>query len=281
MGQRFISCDREQSFLMPPDVREWLPEDHFAWFVLEAVETMELDAFYAAYRADGRSRPAFDPAMMIALILYAYARGNRSSRAIERACVEDIAYRVIAAQAKPDHATIARFVERHQDALADVFGAVLGLCAKAGLVGLNVVAVDGSKVAANASREVNVDYERLAREVLEHARQVDVEEDARFGDRRGDELPPEVATRNGRQQWFKEAKRRLDDRRAAEGAPVPREWPSASARPSGAWMNSCGPRSALTTRSCARAPVAGTIAAGSSARRRHPSPTRRRRSRRA
>src|SRR3954470_21310927 len=223
MGQRFIACDREQSFLMPPDVREWLPEDHFAWFVLGAVESMELEAFYGAYRADGRSRPAFDPAMMVALILYAYARGNRSSRAIERACVEDIAYRVIAAQSKPDHATIARLVERHQGALAELFGAVLGLCAKAGLVGLNVVAVDGSKVSANASREANVDYERLAREVIEHARQVDAEEDERFGDRRGDELPPEVSTHNGRQQWFKEAKRRLDDQRAADGAPIPRE----------------------------------------------------------
>jgi transposase len=223
MAQRFIACDREQSFLMPPDVREWLPEDHFAWFVLEAVEAMELDAFYGAYRADGRSRPAFDPAMMVALILYAYARGNRSSRAIERACVEDIAYRVIAAQSKPDHATIARFVERHQDALADVFGAVLGLCARAGLVGLSIVAVDGSKVAANASRSANVDYERLAREVIEDARRIDADEDERFGNRRGDELPPAVSTSNGRKQWFKEAKRWLDDQRAAEGAPIARD----------------------------------------------------------
>src|SRR3954452_24162114 len=225
MAPSFIACDREQSFLMPPDVREWLPEDHFAWFVLGAVESMELESFYGAYRADGRSRPAFDPAMMVALILYAYARGNRSSRAIERACVEDIAYRVIAAQAKPDHATLARFVERHQDALAGVFGEVLELCARAGLVGLNVVAVDGSKVAANASREVNVDYECLAREVIEDARQLDAEEDERFGDRRGDELPPELATSGGRQQWFKVARRWLDDQRAEEAAPIPRDRP--------------------------------------------------------
>src|SRR5437764_4864392 len=160
MAQRFIACDREQSFLMPPDVREWLPADHFAWFVLDAVAAMELEAFYAVYRADGRSRPAFDPAMMVALLLYAYARGIRSSRAIERACIEDVAYRVIAAQTKPDHATIARFVERHQDALADVFGSVLGLCAKAGLVGVNVVAIDGSKLSATASPEATMDYER-------------------------------------------------------------------------------------------------------------------------
>src|ERR1700754_3121047 len=187
MAQRLIACDREQSFLMPPDVREWLPEDHFAWFVLDAVAAMELDAFYAAYRVDGRARPAYEPAMMVALVLYAYARGMRSSRAIERACVEDIAYRVIAGQAKPDHATIARFVERHQDALAAVFGQVLGLCARAGLAGVNVVAVDGTKIAANAAREATANYERIAREVLEHAQAVDAEEDARFGDARGDE----------------------------------------------------------------------------------------------
>src|ERR1700710_2309597 len=143
MAPRFVACDREQSFLMPPDVREWLPEGPLAWFVIDAVGETDLDAFYVAYRQDGRSRPAYDPAMMVALLLYAYARGIRSSRAIERACIENVAYRVIAAQAKPDHATIARFVERHQDALAEVFGSVLGLCAKAGLVGVNVVAVDG------------------------------------------------------------------------------------------------------------------------------------------
>ena len=208
---------------MPPDVRDWLPEDHFAWFVLEAVARMDLELFYAAYRGDGRARPAYEPSMMVALILYAYARGVRSSRRIERACVEDVAYRVLAAQAKPDHATLARFVERHQNALAEVFGGVLGLCAQAGLVGVNVVAVDGSKVSANASREATVDYERLAREVIEDARAVDAEENERFGDRRGDELPPELATSKGRREWFREAKRRLDDQRAEQAAPIPRD----------------------------------------------------------
>src|SRR3954462_1059083 len=114
MAQRFVACDREQSFLMPPDVREWLPEDHLAWFVIDAVGEMNLAEFYAAYRRDGRSRPPYDPAMMVALLLYAYARGARSSRVIERACVEDVAFRVLAAQQRPDHATIARFLERHQ-----------------------------------------------------------------------------------------------------------------------------------------------------------------------
>src|SRR5919204_4321667 len=146
MSPSFITCDREQSFLMPPDVREWLPENHLAWFVLAAVEEMDLYPFYAAYRVDGRSRPAYEPAMMVALLLYAYARGIRSSRMIERACVEDVAFRVLAAQQRPDHATIARFIERHQDAIAGLFGEVLTLCAKHGLANVGVIAVDGTKV---------------------------------------------------------------------------------------------------------------------------------------
>jgi transposase len=107
MGQNFIACDREQSFLLPPDVREWLPEDHFAWFVLDAVAQMDLAAFYGAYRADGHGRAAFAPGRVVALLLYACARGTRSSRAIERACEEDVAYRVIAAHQVPDHTTSA------------------------------------------------------------------------------------------------------------------------------------------------------------------------------
>ena len=153
MGQNFIVCDREQSFLLPPDVREWLPEDHFAWFVLDAVAQMDLAAFYGAYRADGHGRAAFDPGMLVAVLLYAYARGTRSSRAIERGCEEDVAYRVIAANQVPDHSTLARFRQRHQDALAGLFGDVLGLCAQAGLVQVAVIAVDGTKVHANASHQ--------------------------------------------------------------------------------------------------------------------------------
>src|SRR3954465_12644274 len=132
MGQRFVACDREQSFLMPPDVREWLPERHLAWFVIYAVVEMDLDAFYVAYRTDGGSRPPYDPAMMVALLLYAYARGIRSSRVIERACDEDVAFRVLAAQQRPDHATIARFVERPEPAIAGLFGEVLNALRAAG-----------------------------------------------------------------------------------------------------------------------------------------------------
>ena len=177
MAQSFIACDREQSFLMPPDVREWLPEGHLAWFVLGAVEEMDLDAFYGAYRRDGRSRPAYEPAMMVALLLYAYARGMRSSRMIERACEEDVAFRVIAAQQQPDHATIARFIERHERAIAGLFGEVLTLCANAGLAKVGVIAVDGTKLHANASRDQNLDYGQLAREILEEAKAIDAAED--------------------------------------------------------------------------------------------------------
>src|SRR3954462_1974246 len=166
MGQRFIACDRDQSFLMAPDVREWLPERHLAWFVIDAVAEMDLEAFYVAYRVDGRSRPPYDPAMMVALLLYAYARGLRSSRVIERACEEDVAFRVLAAQQRPDHATIARFVERHQEAIAGLFAEVLALCAKSGLANVGVIAVDGTKLHANASRDENVDYEQIAREIV-------------------------------------------------------------------------------------------------------------------
>ena len=225
MGQRFVACDREQSFLMPPDVREWLPPRHLAWFVIDAVAEMDLDAFYVAYRVDGRSRPPYDPAMMVALLLYAYARGIRSSRVIERACEEDVAFRVLAAQQRPDHATLARFVERHQDAIAGLFGEVLTLCARSGLVKVGVIAVDGTKVQANASRNENLDYEQLAREIVEEAKAVDAAEDELYGEARGDELPPEFATAQGRRGWLREAKQRLEAERAANPQPVPRSRP--------------------------------------------------------
>src|SRR5215210_777172 len=225
MGQRFVACDREQSFLMPPDVREWLPASHLAWFVIDAVGEMNLDVFYAAYRLDGRAWPAYDPAMMVALLLYAYARGTRSSRVIERACFEDVAFRVIAAQQTPDHATIARFVERHRQALAGLFGEVLTLCARSGLAQVGVIAVDGTKVQANASRNENLDYEQLAREIVAEAIATDAAEDELYGEARGDELPPEFSTEQGRRGWLREAKQRLEAERAKDPQPVPRSRP--------------------------------------------------------
>ena len=143
---------------------------------------MDLWPFYAAYRVDGKSRPAYEPAMMVALLLYAYSRGIRSSRVIERACIEDVAFRVVAAQQRPDHATIARFIERHEAALAGLFGEVLLLCARSGLAKVGVIAIDGTKVHANASRDANVDYEQLAREIIEEAKAIDAAEDELYGD---------------------------------------------------------------------------------------------------
>jgi transposase len=225
MAQNFIACDREQELLLPPSLRQWLPEDHFAWFVLEAVEAMDLTAFLAAYRHDGWGRAAHDPAMMVALLLYAYAIGERSSRRIERRCHEDVAVRVITANQAPDHTTIARFRQRHEAALGALFGEVLALCAQAGIVHVEVIAIDGTKVNANASQHATRDYEQIAREILEEAGRVDAEEDEQFGERRGDELPPELATAQGRRGWLREAKRRLDDQRAEEARPIPASRP--------------------------------------------------------
>ena len=217
MPQNFIGCDREQVFLMPPSLREWLPEDHLAWFVIETVEGMDLDAFYAACRADGHGRAAYEPSMMVTLILYAFATNLRSSRGIERHCRQDVAYRVITGNVVPDHATIARFVIRHERALGEVFGQVLRLCAKAGLVRPGVVAVDGSKLAANASRDRNVDYGQIAREIIAEARASDEREDEEHGESRGDELPEELSTDAGRRAWLQ---RELAAQRATADAPA-------------------------------------------------------------
>src|SRR5215218_1698808 len=211
MGPNFLDCDRHPVLLLPPSLREWLPDDHLAWFVIDAVDRLDLSAFYGGYRLDGQGRPAHEPSMMVALLLYSYAVGERSSRRIERRCVEDVATRVICANRAPDHTTIARFRQRHEAALADLFGAVLGLCADAGLVRVGVVAIDGTKVHANASPHATRDYEQIAREILEQAAEIDALEDEQFGERRGDELPPELSTPEGRQRWLREARRRLEE----------------------------------------------------------------------
>ena len=163
--------------------------------------------------------------MMVALLLYCYAIGERSSRRIERRCVEDVAVRVICANQAPDHTTIARFRQRHERALGELFGEVLALCAESGLVRVGVIAVDGTKVAANAAVQATRDYEQIAREILAEADAVDAEEDERFGDARGDELPAELSTAQGRRGWLREAKRRLDERRAEDARPIPKTRP--------------------------------------------------------
>jgi transposase len=140
---------------MPPSVADWLPEDHLAWFVLDVVDELDLAGFEARYRSDGRGAAAYHPAMMVALWLYAYCVGEQSSRRIERRCVEDVAFRVIAANQRPDHCTLARFRQNHAEALSGLFAQVLACCARAGLVQVDVVALDGTKLRANASKDAN------------------------------------------------------------------------------------------------------------------------------
>jgi transposase len=226
MGARFIGCDREQVFLMPPSLCDWVPEGHLVWTVLDAVEELDLSAIYADYRDDGRGRPAYEPSMMVALLLYAYARGNRSSRGIERACVEDVAYRIVAGNLAPDHSTIAEFRCRHERPLGEVFSGVLGLCARVGLASVGVVAIDGTKMAANASSDANRDFEQIACEILAEAGEIDRREDELYGSARGDELPERLRTREGRRQALREAKQRLArDRDRADGS-APDERPA-------------------------------------------------------
>jgi transposase len=226
MSQNFLACDREQSFLLPPDVREWLPADHLAWFVVDAVAVMDLSAFYAAYRDDGHGRAAYESSMMVALLLYCWSRGVRSSRRMQRACVEDVACRVIAAQQQPDHATIARFIERHETALADLFGEVLGLCADAGLASVGVIAIDGTEVAANASRDRTMDYAQIAQAIVDDAITTDAAETAVNGDLCGDELPDGIPVGEGRQRWLRAARQRLDRERARRAEPIARSRPT-------------------------------------------------------
>jgi Transposase domain (DUF772) len=161
--------------------------------------------------------------MMVALLVYAYAIGVRSARGIERRCREDVAFRVIAGNQTPDHATIARFRARHEDAIAGLFGGVLELCARAGVVKVGVVAVDGTKVAAAATHHATRSYEQIAKEILEEAGEIDAREDELYGDTRGDELPEGLRTSGDRRKVLREAKQALDAQRAAEAKPIPRD----------------------------------------------------------
>ena len=229
MAQNFLSCDREQELLLPPSLREWLADDHLAWFVVEVVDELDLAAFYGAYRRDGHGRAAHDPAMMVALLVYAYAIGVRSSRAIERRCREDVAFRVIAANQVPDHATIARFRVRHETAIAELFGGVLELCAEAGLVQVGVVVVDGTRIAASAADRQTRSYGQIAKEILGEAAAIDAAEDDLYGDARGDELPPGFRNQGDRRTRLREAKQALEAKRVAAVRRSPGRWCGARA----------------------------------------------------
>jgi transposase len=200
-----------------------------AFFFLDVVAELDLAGFYAAHRTDGRGGAVYDPSMMLSVLLYAYCTGERSSRRVERRLVEDVAYRVIASNLQPDHATLARFRRRHQDAIAELFGQVLGLCVKAGLVDAGVIAIDGTKIAANASFFANRDQKALAAElsgtatedtpgapsseavrevargIVDEAEAVDAAEDQQHGDQRGGELPPTWSGGRGRRERIRAA----------------------------------------------------------------------------
>jgi transposase len=198
---------------MPPSLLEWLPEDHLVWTVLGAVDQMDLGRFREGYRLGGSGRAPYDPAMLVALLLYAYARGNRSSRGIERACLEDVAYKVITSMRVPDHSTIAEFRRRHESEIAELFDQVLGLCKEAGLVSVGVIMVDGTKIKANASMDQNRSYSGVVREILREAEETDRREDELYGEKRGDELPEQLRTAESRKAALADAKRRIEERK--------------------------------------------------------------------
>ena len=223
MGQNFLPDTVNQTLLFPPSLHDWLPDGHLARFVVDVVSALDVEAIYASYREkDGRGQSAYAPEMMVRLLLYGYATGVYSSRKIETRTYEDVAFRYLAGDQHPDHATLAEFRKRHLTALAGLFTQALLLCAKAGLVKLGHVAIDGSKIKANASKHKAMSYKRMTetearleqeiKALLRQAEETDAAEDARYGrKRRGDELPEELSRRESRLQKIREAKQALED----------------------------------------------------------------------
>lgn len=195
MAHGYIPVDRDQQFLIPPDIREWLPENHLVWWLLDVVAGLDTTALHACRRRGAQGRAGYDPDMLLALLIYSYCTKVRSSRQIERLCETDVAFRVVCANRVPDHSTIARFRQEHAKTAKRLFVDVLALCAKAGLAQVGVVALDGTKIAANASRAANRDRRWLQAQIGEmfaEAEATDRDEDDRYGSRRGDELPDDL-----------------------------------------------------------------------------------------
>jgi transposase len=222
VSKRFRTCDLEQVFLLPPSLQDWLPEEHLARFIADVTDQLDLSRIFAVYaRKDGRGMAAYHPAMMVRMLLYGYCRGVVSSRKIERATYEDVAFRYLAADQHPDHDTIADFRQTHLQALAGLFTQALQLCDKAGLIKLGHVAIDGSKLKANASKHKAMSYGRMEEKekqlqaevdkLLAQAAQTDADEDAQYGKgKRGDELPEELARRESRLKKIAAAKAALE-----------------------------------------------------------------------
>jgi len=221
MAKGYRPVDRDQVFLFPPDMREWLPGDHPVWLVIEALGRMDTSAFHARRRTGGAGAAGYDPDMLLAVLVWAYAHGETSSRRMEGLCATDVAFRVICAGNLPDHCTIARFRKDFGDAVAGFFTEVLVLCARLGMGRLGTVALDGTKVAASASKAANRGEKRLRelaeRAVAAHAA-ADAAEDELFGDARGDEVPPEAWSPRGRAGRIAEALAQLEAEREAAQA---------------------------------------------------------------
>jgi transposase len=218
----YLSYDPEQKLLLPPDLRDWLPEGHLALFISDMVDELDLSAIARHYESgDGRGRPPYHPLMMVKLLVYGYCIGKVSSRKLEQATHEDVAFRVLGCNQHPDHDSIANFRQLHLPELAGLFVQVLKLCERAGLVKLGHVAIDGSKMRANASKHKAMSYERMGEKeqqlvaevarLLKEAEETDAAEDKRYGKGvRGDELPAELARRESRLRKIREAKASLE-----------------------------------------------------------------------
>lgn len=217
----------DQSFLLPPSPRDWLPEGHLVYFISEAVDALDLSEFYRRYEGDGRRNQPFDPRMLVKVLLYAYATGTFSSRRIARRIEEDVAYRVLAAGNFPAHRTICEFRQQHLAAFGKLFVQVVRIAREAGVVKLGTFAVDGSKVKANASKHKAMSYKRMLQEERNLRQQIaelaaraeaeDAAQDAELGpDVRGDELPVELQRREQRLKKILEAKKRLEARQAEQ-----------------------------------------------------------------
>lgn len=221
----------DQQFLLPPSLRDWLPEGHLSHFVADTVDRLDLSELDAAYRTSGKGNLPYHPRLMLKLLIYGYATGVFSSRNIAQACETDIAFRFLAADDPPGHRTLARFRKLHLDAFEGLFVQVVQVAQASGLVTLGTLAIDGSKVRANASKHKAMSYERLQKEqerlrreiqaLIAKAAQRDADEDVEFGpDFRGDELPAELARREQRQATIDAAIKRLEARKREEAAPA-------------------------------------------------------------
>lgn len=213
MAINYLTGDRDQQFLLPPDMREWLAEDHLVWFLLDVVDRFDLSEFERR-SADARGRRAYDPAVLVAVLIYAYCVGERSSRRIERRCHEDVALRVAARNLAPDHTTLSRFVKDNADAFDALFVQVLALAAQAGLGKVGAIFVDGTKMPADASPLAGRTREQIENEVRRittEARETDTAEDELLGAARGDELPDELGDPRRRATRLDQALRELEE----------------------------------------------------------------------